>query len=179
VNFRRHVVIAVAVVGSVGAVGAVAWQLGGGPVGAPPVRAARPTSITVETVAPDAPALVVPGGVAVSASPGSPPGCRMLVEAAALRGLATTIGQFTAEWAGGIRSGGLAATKLRSDAVQLRALAGQVDFVEVPDRLRDVADAVEAVTVAGPQDPAATNGLSDALAGLGEAVQGQCHFAIG
>jgi hypothetical protein len=178
VKFRRHVLIAVAVVGSVGVVGAVAWQFGGGPVGAPPVRAARPTSTTVETVAPDAPPLVVPGGVAVSASPGSPPGCRMLIEAAALRGLATTIGQFTAEWAGGTRSGS-AATKLRSDAVQLRALAGQVDFVEVPDRLRDVADAVEAVTVAGPQDPAATTGLSDALTGLGEAVQGQCHFAIG
>jgi hypothetical protein len=133
----------------------------------------------VETIGPDAPMTAVAGGAVVSTSPGSPAACGVLANAAVLRTIASTFGQFTAERAGNITSPGPATAQLRAGAAQLRALAAHIDLADIPVRLRAVADAMDVLTTAGIQDKGAIAPLSDALARLGEAVQEQCHFAIG
>jgi hypothetical protein len=159
--------------------GAVACSGSKDPAALTATPSASPTVVAVETVASDAPAAAVPGGAVVLTSPGSPAACGTLANAAVLRTLATTFGQFAAEQSAGTGSAGPATDRLRHDAAQLRGLAAQVDLPAVPARLITVADAIDTLAGAQTTDKDAIAPLGDAFARLGEAVQGQCHFSIG
>ena len=158
------------------AVGVLA-VLGCGPDREPDTESGATSSdlpTAIETVNANAPPSAVPGGAAIAPSPGSPAGCILLTNAAALRNLGGELDHYAAK-SGDSKAG----DRLRRSAHQLRLLSQQTTLSGAAASLDQAAEALEALATAGIGDADAVATLTASLTGLGRVVQDECGFEIG